>query len=163
MLRFLREHLTDSEVQDERRLKGMFAYDPQQNPQHRKAPTPRPDYVVKRGRRIAAVLDAKYRDLWEQSLPPAMLYQLALYALGHDGNNRRAAILYPTLNSYAVEQSIVVQEAVRGSATASVDLRPVNLLLLDQLLSGKGQQVRRQRTELARYLAFGGQSEETGN
>jgi 5-methylcytosine-specific restriction enzyme subunit McrC len=154
--RFLGEHLPGWEVRDERRLKGMFIYDPLQNPQNRKAPTPRPDFVITRGPRIASVLDAKYRDLWEKPLPPSMLYQLAVYALGHDRADRRAAIVYPTLNVRAVDQSITIQEAVKGALQARVDLRPVNLLVLNKLLqTGSGLAAQRLRVEFARCLAFG--------
>lgn len=156
MSRFLREYLPEYEVEDERRLMGMFAYDPNQNPQNRKPPTPRPDFAILRDHRLVAVLDAKYRDLWEKPLPHHMLYQLALYALGHAGTERRAAILYPTLNQRAIEQSIVVQEAVRGASRAHVILRPVNLLHMDGLLqAGTSLGARNRRIGFAHLLAFG--------
>jgi len=155
--RFLGEHLPNCEVHDEHSLKGMFAYDPLKNPQNRKAPTPRPDFVVTQGSRIAAVLDAKYRDLWDKALPPSMLYQLAIYALGHNRAERLAAIIYPTLNPQAAQQSITIQEAVKGAVQARVDLRPVNLLFLSELLqAGSGPEARRRKVQFARQLAFGG-------
>jgi 5-methylcytosine-specific restriction enzyme subunit McrC len=99
-----------------------------------------------------AVLDAKYRDLWEQPLPREMLYQLALYALGRTGE-QASAILYPTMEATAREQTIVIQEPVRGGERARVTLRPVNLLKLDRLLrAGPAKPWR--RAELARELAL---------
>jgi hypothetical protein len=80
-----------------------------------------------------------------------MLYQLALYALGRTGE--RAAILYPTVEAAAREQTIVIQEPVRGGERARVTLRPVNLLRLDQLLHA-GPAAQRKRAELARELAL---------
>jgi 5-methylcytosine-specific restriction enzyme subunit McrC len=154
--RFLRESLVSFEVQDERRLKGMFTYDPLRNPLKRQATTPRPDFVVTRNAELMAVLDAKYRDLWEKPLPRSMLYQLAIYALGHDQLERRAAILYPTSYAQAAEQSITIQEAVKGGIQARVDLRPVNLFHLNELLQqGEGLEARRRREKLANQLAFG--------
>jgi 5-methylcytosine-specific restriction enzyme subunit McrC len=61
-----------------------------------------------------AVLDAKYRDLWQQSLPREMLYQLALYALGRGGGERSSTILYPSVDEAAREQLIKIQEPVMG-------------------------------------------------
>jgi 5-methylcytosine-specific restriction enzyme subunit McrC len=103
--RFLREHLEGCEVEDECRFKGLFRYDPARNPRGWQAPVQKPDFVVRRYRKIVAVLDAKYRDLWERPLPREMLYQLALYALGQSGMKRRAAILYPTMETAAREAS----------------------------------------------------------
>ena len=154
--RFLHEHLTGVEIHDEYRLKGLFDYEPGQNPRGRRAPTPRPDFVVMRGGKMVSVLDAKYRDLWETPLPREMLYQLALYALGRSGGERASAILYPTMDATAREQAIAIHEPVRGLAQARVALRPVNLLALDELLRAdmtpKAQQA---RSACAQAFAFG--------
>ena len=152
--RFLREHLDDLEVHDEYRLKGMFKYLPGQNPLARKEPTLRPDFVIMRGAETIAVLDAKYRDLWDQSLPREMLYQLALYALARVGGERSSGILYPTMDPAAREQVIAIQEPVRGRTTARVALRPVNLLSLEQLLKD-GRLLHSRRVKFAQRLAFG--------
>ena len=72
----------------------------------------KPDFVVLQGTTVAAVLDAKYRDLWQDSLPRDMLYQLALYALGPAGAIRRSTIVYPTLESAAMDQVIAIQEPI---------------------------------------------------
>jgi len=153
--RFLRENLIGCEVQDERGLRGVFTYDPGNNPRNRRSPSLRPDFLVLRDHRVEAVLDAKYRDLWETNLPREMLYQLALYALGQESGNRRATIVYPTLNSEARQQIIFVKDPFRGTSTAQIILRPVNLLILDQLLCDKSVQAQRRRAEFARQLTFG--------
>jgi 5-methylcytosine-specific restriction enzyme subunit McrC len=154
--RFLRENLLDCELRDEHRLKGMFAYDPLQNPQNRRDPAPRPDFLIIEGSHIVAVLDAKYRDLWDKDLPPSMLYQLAAYALGHNQTERRAAIIYPASNPHAMEQSITIQDAFKGASQARVDLRPVNLTYLSNLIqAGPGLEAGRRKVQFARQLAFG--------
>jgi len=152
--RFLREHLDDVEVHDEYRLKGMFKYLPGQNPRARKEPTLRPDFVLMKGAETIAVLDAKYRDLWEQCLPRDMLFQLALYALARGGGERVSGILYPTMEATAREQVVAIQEPVSGRATARVVLRPVNLVALEQLLKN-GPLMHSRRVKLAQQLAFG--------
>jgi 5-methylcytosine-specific restriction enzyme subunit McrC len=152
--RFLREHLSDVDVQDEFRLKGMFKYVPGQNPLYRREPILRPDFVIKHRGQMLAVLDAKYRDLWETSLPRDMLYQLALYALGRVSGERLSAIIYPAVDDTAREQQIAIQEPVYGVPQARIALRPLNLLKLDQLLRG-GLASQSQRVTFARKLAFG--------
>ncbi len=138
--RFLGENLDGCEVQDEKILRGVFAYDLANNPRSCSPPKLRPDFLVLRNQRVVAVLDAKYRDLWERNLPREMLYQLALYAMGQDSVERRATILYPTLDGAARQQVILVKDPLRGAAKAQVILRPVNLLQLDAFLSARGAQ-----------------------
>src|SRR5439155_10801314 len=90
---FLHDHLEGYDIQDEYHLKELFCYDSLRNPQKRRAPIQKPDFVICRDRKIVTILDAKYRDLWEKPLPREMLYQLALYALGQSGYERGAAIV----------------------------------------------------------------------
>lgn len=153
--RFLRDNLDGCEVEDERRLEGLFRYDPVRNPQRRRAPVQKPDFVIWRGRKIVAVLDAKYRDLWEETLPRDMLYQVALYALGRPGPTRSAVILYPTTETTAREQAVAIQGPAGGLQQAEVVLRPVNLLELDELVRTPGAQARKQRSQLAAQFVFG--------
>jgi 5-methylcytosine-specific restriction enzyme subunit McrC len=76
--RFLRDNLGGLTVIDEFRLKGMMVYDPEHNPLQRTPPVLRPDYVILDRYKAIAILDAKYRDLWEMPLPREMLYQLTI-------------------------------------------------------------------------------------
>lgn len=154
--RFLSEHLEGFALREEHRLKGMFTYDPTRNPNRRSSPTPRPDFAVLDGRTVVALLDAKYRDLWERSLPRDMLYQLALYALSREPSDRRAVILYPTLNASAVEQAVFLQEPIAGVRRAEVILRPVRLLELAALLEkDSGRAGAEKRQTMAQAMVFG--------
>ena len=71
------------------------------------SPVLRPDFVVLEGANPVAVLDAKYRDLWEKPLPRGMLYQVATYAAVHAGCE--ATILYATTAANASESRLVVR------------------------------------------------------
>ena len=77
--RFLRESLLDVDVAEQHELNDLYRYLPgfagTKTP-----PRPRPDYVISRGRKVVAIADAKYRDLWQHDLPVGMLYQLSVYA-----------------------------------------------------------------------------------
>jgi len=154
--RFLRENLDGFRLREEYRLHGMFAYVPGLNPKKKSAPVPRPDYVIlDETGRVMAILDAKYRDLWENSLPRDMLYQLALYALSQRGVTK-AIILYPTTESGAGDAAIEVREPVSGGSRAQVVLRPVIINHLAEVLAEPDSVlVARQRRELARKLVFG--------
>ncbi|MFZ0639405.1 MAG: hypothetical protein WAM59_06895 [Candidatus Acidiferrales bacterium] len=154
--RFLHDHLEGCEIQDEYRVKGLFYYDPNRNPRKRQAPVQKPDFVIRGDHEIKAILDAKYRDLWERPLPREMLYQLALYALGRREGKREAVILYPTLAMSASEQVIQLREPLGGAFQAQVILRPINLLELARLLRAKESGASKRKVSLAYHLSFGG-------
>jgi 5-methylcytosine-specific restriction enzyme subunit McrC len=147
------------EIQEEYRLKELFYYDPYRNPLGRRAPVQKPDFLIRHGRQIVAILDAKYRDLWDRVLPREMLYQLSLYALGSSVHRRKAVILYPSLTSDVREQAILIRAPISGLPEAEVILRPVNLLLMEEFLRAKDATARRRRAALAYQLTFGIESE----
>jgi 5-methylcytosine-specific restriction enzyme subunit McrC len=152
--RFLRDNLPGYFVKEEYRLRGMMRFNPRFNPMQRKAPTPRPDYVVMRHGQVCSVLDAKYRDLWEKPLPREMLYQLVVYAVSQN-TQRRSSILYPTANTSAKEARIDVSDPVSGTPVGQVSLRPVHLPTITELVTGSGTSTKKAREAYARQLAFG--------
>lgn len=152
--RFLRENLPGFTVLDERALKGMMKYHPAHNPRQRRSPTPRPDYVISKQSSIRAILDAKYRDLWEKHLPREMLYQLVVYAISHH-QRPESTILYPTMDMRAREAKINVTDPIRGGHIGRVCLRPVFLGQLEALVSDTTSQGRRDRQQEAMRMAFG--------
>jgi 5-methylcytosine-specific restriction enzyme subunit McrC len=153
--RFLNEHLVEYEIRDQYKIKGMMAYDPDHNPRRRRSPTPRPDYVVLQKGQVVSILDAKYRDLWERDLPANMLYQLAIYALSRQ-QEKIAVILYPNTHDEAQEARIMLSEPTYGTGKAAVVLRPVNLLYLEELVTGtRTASNERKKEGFARQLIFG--------
>jgi 5-methylcytosine-specific restriction enzyme subunit McrC len=151
--RFLRDNLPNYSVRDEHGLKGMMRYNPKFRRPNRKSPTPRPDYAVLKSNKLVALLDAKYRDLWEKSLPREMLYQLVMYAISCD--QKQSAILYPTLTVLAKEERLDVSHPLSGSHLGQVCLRPVNLNRIEELVSADTAALRRERAAYAERLAFG--------
>lgn len=123
--RFLTDNLPGYTVLQEYQLRGMMSYMPEHNPRRRRAPAPRPDFAVAQGGRVIALLDAKYRDLWELGLPDGWLYQLSMYALSQ-GPGGRSTILYPTMADGAREQRISISHP-SGGERAQVVLRPVHV------------------------------------
>lgn len=153
--RFLREHLRGYTVEDQHEIREMMMYDPMHNPRKRSAPKLRPDYMVYGRNGIVAILDAKYRDLWEKPLPDHMLYQLAIYALSQP-EGIDAAILYPALQVDAQEARIFINSPASDVSPARVMLRPVNLLYLAELVSRpKTALTEREQTDFAAWLVFG--------
>jgi 5-methylcytosine-specific restriction enzyme subunit McrC len=126
LLRFLSEHLPGHEMHAEASIRDMIRFRAGANPRRRRAPQPRPDFLVKRGGAVVAVLDAKYRDLWDRELPREMLYQLSIYALSQPRPGT-ATILYPTTHVGAVDAVLELREPVGGGVTGCVVLRPVVL------------------------------------
>jgi len=152
--RFLADNLPNYSVQDELRLKSMMRYHPKFNPQGKSAPTPRPDYAIMSQNQVVALLDAKYRDLWEKPLPSKMLYQLVVYAISQT-ERPQSAILYPTTDVLAKEARIDINDPVFGKPIGQVCLRPVNLNRIEELVSTDTAAARREKATMASLLAFG--------
>lgn len=149
--RFLRENLPDYDVIDEHSLKGMMQYNPNFRPA-RRAPTLRPDYVIKQGRKVCSIIDAKYRDIWEKDLPRHMLYQLVVYAVSHR-DRPCSTIVYPTFHPDARESCIDVMDTVYGNRIGQVRMCPVNLEWLEALVNNSTVQGGREREEYAFRMA----------
>jgi 5-methylcytosine-specific restriction enzyme subunit McrC len=153
--RFLQEYLPEQEVLAQYEISHLLNY--RENPRKRRSPELRPDYVVKQQGRVVAILDAKYRDLWEQDLPPQMLYQLVMYALSQADCNH-ATILYPVTEAMASPSQIEV--SFPGQKPGYVILRPVNLLYLEELLTQKYQtDNEKECKKFAQWLVFGDRRE----
>ena len=153
--RFLKENLSGYVLKDEYRIKGMMSYLPGYYLKDKKqSPSPRQDFVIIENNAIKAILDAKYRDIWENGLPRDMLYQLAIYAMSQ-GFGSEATLLYPTVSSFASEARIAIKDPLSGSGYAQVVLRPVNVFYLEDLIFGKGDFYEKEREKFARSLVFG--------
>ena len=152
--RFLHDHLTGYEVRDEYRLRGMMRYDPAYNPLGRRSPAPRPDFAVQRHGTLLALLDAKYRDLWENPLPRSMLYQLVVYAMSHPELGC-STILYSSQASAAGESRINVTDPIFGQRLGQVRLRAVHLPTVAKLVADSTSAGRRAREAYAKRLVFG--------
>ena len=155
LFRFLSENLVGYLVQDEFPLSGMLAYHPQYNPQKRRAATIRPDFAIIKDYQVVALLDAKYRDLWENPLPRYMIYQLSMYAFSQEKTGT-ATILYPTINQEAEEAWINVQHPISRLRLAKIVLRPVNLLAIEELInSSNTANIKREKIDFAKKMVFG--------
>ena len=148
---WLREHLPECQVMDERGLTELLAYAAEWNPQNRQAPRPRPDFAVRSKARPVVLLDAKYRDLWARPLPRDMLYQLAMYATSGAGDPL-AVILHPTEDGIAQEARIDIRDVITGAVRGGVALRPVPLHRLATLVREGTHEA---RCAEATRLAFG--------
>ncbi|WP_304519130.1 5-methylcytosine restriction system specificity protein McrC [Clostridium estertheticum] len=122
-------------IKDQYSLHDMFIYTSGFNPCNRRSPTPRPDFAIMKEGRVVKLLDAKYRDLWERSLPAKMLYQLAIYAVNGIWD-KTATILYPTLSDLPTTAKIDINDPVSCGNIASVILQPVNLEKVAELVPG---------------------------
>jgi 5-methylcytosine-specific restriction enzyme subunit McrC len=143
--KFLEDSLPSCRVETEKGVRHMMAYAQGYNPRGRRAPTPRPDFVVTTKSNKAYLLDAKYRDLWRTELPREMLYQLAIYAMSQPVG-ATAAILYPTEDAAATEAIVNISDPRSAAMRARVALRPVVIPRLLRLLREPYQTPRERRT-----------------
>jgi 5-methylcytosine-specific restriction enzyme subunit McrC len=132
LARLLRDHLTGYTVIEEHPLGDLLRYAPDANPLGRRSPRPRPDLAILYGNQLVSLVDAKYRDLWAESLPREMLYQLAIYALGR-GAGGSAIMVYPTDDAAARESRIELRDGGGSWGSHQVLLRPLHLPTLDGL------------------------------
>ena len=132
--RFLRDNLAGARIADELAIRNLFTYAPDANPRQRRAPAPRPDYALFYDKVLHGFLDAKYRDVWERSLPAEWLYQLSIYALASP--SEVSVLLYASMSAEARDERVEVRQPVTWSnkRPASVILRPVPLPYLAELL-----------------------------
>jgi 5-methylcytosine-specific restriction enzyme subunit McrC len=109
--------------------------------------------VTVRGNALSGFLDAKYRDLWERSLPAEWLYQLTIYALASPAE--ASVLLYATMSDAATDEQIELRKsALRvGTSTARIVLRPVSLVRLASLVDPiTADSVQRERKRYATAL-----------
>ena len=147
--RFLRDNLAGARIADELAIRNLLAYALKQ----RRAPTPRPDYALFYDKVLHGFLDAKYRDVWERSLPAEWLYQLSIYALASP--TEVSVLLYASMSTEARDERVEVRQPVTWSnkRPASVILRPVPLPYLAELLDpDRARSLADERRRLAHQL-----------
>ena len=157
--RFLRDHLpTGQRIEDERIIRGVFAYAPDANPRGRSLPSLRPDYALFQGEVLLRFLDAKYRDIWDRGCPTEWLYQLSTYALASP-DYRVSVLLYASMAANACDERVDVRTpSLRsGTAFASIVFRPVALTRLAELISPDpmGSRVAERRRLAEELVSFG--------
>ena len=132
--RFLRDNLTAGRIKDQKAIRSLFAYSPDANPRGRTAPAPRPDFALFSSGQLNSFLDAKYRDLWDKTLPAEWLYQMSIYALASPRG--LSVLLYASMAEDARDERIEVRQPVAWSSnqSTSVILRPVPLSRLAAVL-----------------------------
>jgi 5-methylcytosine-specific restriction enzyme subunit McrC len=122
--RFLADHLPDHDVLTQETLRHLYqvvAPGPALQ-----VPRPRPDLVVRQraDRRVLAVFDTKYRDLWALPLPREILYQMSVYAMAWTRGDLDvpAIVLYPVVG-VAPDQEVRLRAAdgVRRIVLRGVD------------------------------------------
>ena len=118
-------------------------------------PRPRPDYVISRGRKVVAIADAKYRDLWQHDLPGGNAVSVERLCALSQANCTSAAILYPSSSPAAREIRLAISDPADGGARGLVCLRPVHIGKLLKLITSSVADSRHAR--YAHYLVFGTQ------
>lgn len=149
--RFLREHTYDVRLVEESSIRGMFRYVRSARP-NRRPRMPRPDLAVRDAADQTRYLDAKYRDLSVNGLPPEWLYQLSLYAVA--SQPPVSTLLYASTSATAQDETIAMSAPAFGAAASvRIEIRPVPLIELANLVRpNAGSSVRAEARELARRL-----------
>jgi 5-methylcytosine-specific restriction enzyme subunit McrC len=149
--RFLCENL-EGGVLNQLPIRSVFAFAENGNPRRRPTPIVRPDFALFRDGE-PTFLDAKYRDIWSQGLPPGWLYQLSIYAMA--SSNQTSVILYATTSPDALDERIEIHQPVSRLQTppALVIVRPVPLQRLAELVDPtSAKNLTMERHQLARAL-----------
>lgn len=123
-------------IVDQYRIGALFNYEPRYNPHNKRSPTPRPDFALIKNGVVMQLLDAKYRDLWNNSLPRDMLYQLAIYAASGIGNHT-ATILYPAMNEIPSLQQINITNPLTQEYMAKIFIKPINLVKIAHFIENE--------------------------
>lgn len=131
--KLLEDFVEDYEVESQYSLKNLFKYKKGKNPRNKRAPISRPDFALKKDGEVIKFLDAKYRNLWEKSLPREMLYQLSIYAISGVGNGT-SVIIYPALSDEPKEQEIEITNPITEEKLGSVLLKPINLIGISKFI-----------------------------
>jgi 5-methylcytosine-specific restriction enzyme subunit McrC len=150
--RFLHDNLVGARIVDELAIRNLFVYASDAKARRRR-PAPRPDYALFYDKRLHGFLDAKYRDIWERSLPADWLYQLSIYALASP--SEVSVLLYASMSPEARDERVEVRQPVLWSnkPPASVILRPVPLPYLAELLDpNRARTLAGERRKLADQL-----------
>ena len=149
--RVLTEWQNDISVHHEFPLRDVFTPNMEHPLRSGRIPLPRPDFAIMERGRPVAYLDAKYRDLWGQSFPRDMLYQLALYATAQ--GRGVTTVLYPSYADEAAEQRIDIRNPISGQLRGTIGLRPVGLALLERLIrTPYSARLARHRADLSTQL-----------
>ena len=134
----LSEGLDSYIVQEEYTMHNVFSEDFSFQEQHKRPPALRPDFAIKKNATVIRLLDAKYRDIWENGLPREMLYQTSMYAMSGIGDHT-ATIIYPTVNRAARRRRININDPLKGNMHSQVILQPIDLGYLVNLLDDTRQ------------------------
>jgi 5-methylcytosine-specific restriction enzyme subunit McrC len=145
--KLIQDFVPDYTLREQFQLNEMFSFEAGFNPRRRRTPTPRPDFALMKGNKVVKLMDAKYKDLWQASLPRDMLYQLGIYALSSEGD-KTATIIYPSDNVLATTQKIAINDPTNNYNMGTVLLKSLNLNKVAVLL----QDVTKNRRELVRYM-----------
>jgi 5-methylcytosine-specific restriction enzyme subunit McrC len=153
--RFLHDHVISHRLADESTIHDLYRIRASDAAgRRRRAPKPRPDFALfGSSGTLTMYMDAKYRDLWNTTLPPEWVYQLSAYALACPA--RTCVLLYATTHDQAREEIVEVHDPVSRIRLANVIVRPVPMGRIGALLRRKHAAGHAERSEIAHALISG--------